>query len=492
VSIVASVKPAEMGLSGNVTVCSPGSKHNQGATIEIRCRISTMSDLSKMRRCSLNTVLTVFLSVTLCGASAFAKDSREPTADIPVGTHITRMNWQSYKELMPNEMQLLFAGDAYWKMPENVDMVVGPTISVPLPARYIDDTKQLSASVTLSAVPSGGYVPHGYSAGMPFPAFARSSLSMEPYEIFYNLFYHYTPRLQRNITCNYAMDSHGNVTLAEKADAVYSELAYLSDEGYPHEVSNSNGSSLVKLFEQIEPEQGKYSANLDIQHTDPTQPDDVYLYLPSNRRALRVSSAYTCAPQTGVDWTLDDGNLGAPTLPQRYKITYLGTKEIVALVHMNPEALDSCGTSTGLSSAYFPQMDRETVPWPKATLGRWELRKAYVIQMSRLPTFAAGYCYSKRVIYIDTETFFPLYAETYDVNGQPYKLMAEFVAPLRVPRTGVALSGNGALETFIVNFKDRHLTLSTGENPCCDSDCDAKYFDVERYASPGGLAKIQQ
>ena len=451
-------------------------------------KILRISDSSNIGR----AVLAIFFSVALYSASVPAAESVGPADDVPAGTQINRSNWQHYTKFMPSQMQLLFAGDHYWKMPPDVNIVVAPTVLVPLPARYIEDTNKLAANVTLSPVMSGGYIPHGYVAGMPFPTPERASSSTEPYEIFYNLFYHYTPRLQRNITCNYAMDSQGNATLAEKADSVYSQLTHLSDVGYPHTIANSNDYSLVKLFEQIEPEQGKYTTYLDIQQADPTKPDDTYLYLPSNRRSLRTSSAYTCAPQTGVDWTLDDGNLGAPTLPQRYKITYIGTKQILALVHMDVEALNSCGTSTGLPTAYFPRLERGTVPWPKPSLGKWELRSTYVIEMSRLPVFATGYCYSKRVLYIDKETFFPLYAETYDVNGQPYKLMAEFAAPLRVPNTGVALSGNGAIETFIVNFKDRHLTLSTGEKPCYDGDCDSKYFEVDRYASPEGLAKIEQ
>ena len=44
----------------------------------------------------------------------------------------------------------------------------------------------------------------------------------------------------------------------------------------------------------------------------------------------------------------------------------------------------------------------------------------------------------------------------------------------------------------IVNFKDKHLTISTVEEPCYNTDCSASYFDVERYASPQGLMKIVQ
>ncbi len=72
------------------------------------------------------------------------------------------------------------------------------------------------------------------------------------------------------------------------------------------------------------------------------------------------------------------------------------------------------------------------------------------------------------------------------------KFLFEFLMPLRVPQTGVALGANGATLDSIVNFKDKHLTISTVEQPCYNTDCSTGYFDVGRYASPEGLMKIVQ
>jgi hypothetical protein len=34
--------------------------------------------------------------------------------------------------------------------------------------------------------------------------------------------------------------------------------------------------------------------------------------------------------------------------------------------------------------------------------------------------------------------------------------------------------------------------VATAEGPCFNTDCDAQYLDVSRYASPEGLSKIAQ
>ena len=92
-------------------------------------------------------------------------------------------------------------------------------------------------------------------------------------------------------------------------------------------------------------------------------------------------------------------------------------KRILALVHAEPAALRQCGASTQLPSDYYYPAAKGILPWGKPSLGKWELRDVYVIEMSRLPAFSQGYCYSRRVLYIDKETFMPLAIELYDPQG---------------------------------------------------------------------------
>lgn len=112
--------------------------------------------------------------------------------------------------------------------------------------------------------------------------------------------------------------------------------------------------------------------------------------------------------------------------------------------------------------------------------------------MRRLPQFSSGYCYSRRVIYVDKETLFPLAIDLYDSGGALYKFWTGFIAPFPVPGTGDALAVNGATELLIVNFRDRHMTVATAASVCFNTDCNARYLDTSRHASPEGLGKIAQ
>jgi Protein of unknown function (DUF1329) len=439
--------------------------------------------------CSLVTGL--LLALTVFSTAVDGAEINDASDQVAPGTVITHSNWQDFKRFMPPAMQTLFAGDDYWRLPNDLEIDVGPAIPVPLPRRYLADTVTFGKQVKLEKSPQGRYVLEGYVAGMPFPS-ATSDLRLEPYELFYNTYYHYGPRLQRSINCVYAADSYGNFTLGSVDDVIYSQLMYLSDSGFPRVIPNSNDHFLVKYSEQLAPEQGKYTSSLDIMHADPALLDDIYVYLPSARRPLRMSEADLCAPVAGSDFTMEDSNLGPPSLPQDFEITYRGERKILALVHADARVFKRCSNAQTLPARFFYSAAKGVVPWAKPTLGKWELRTVYVIEMKRLPEFASGYCYGNRVIYVDKETFVPLATELYDSQGRLYKYILELLTPLSVPSTGVALGINGATDVFLVNFKDRHLTVATTEGVCYDTDCSPQYLDIDRYASPEGLTKIAQ
>jgi hypothetical protein len=205
-----------------------------------------------------------------------------------------------------------------------------------------------------------------------------------------------------------------------------------------------------------------------------------------------MSEASRCSPQPGGDFTYEESNNGPPSLPHLYKISYLGMRPMMFLVHADPKVFEQCGSPSSLPEDYFYPASKGVLPWPQPTLGKWEIRNVYVIEMSRLPRFASGYCYRRRVIYVDKETLFPLAIDLYDSGGALYKFWTGFLTPFPVPRTGDALAVNGATELLIVNFRDRHMTMATAANVCFNSDCNAQYLDISRYASPEGLSKIAQ
>jgi len=420
-----------------------------------------------------------------------AETAHSDAAALPPGTQITHANWQNYKQFMPPAMQALFTGEHFWKLPADVQMEVGGTLPMPLPPAYLADTEKNASRVTLRKLPDAGYIPEGYVGGIPFPN-PLSQSALAPYAIFYDLYYHYNPRLQRSIFCNYSGDSYGNFTASGQADVVYSQLTHLSDPAMRATVPTAGDYFFAKFIQQIAPEQGKYTTSLDLTYETITKLDDIYTYLPSSRRPIRSSEAARCAPLQNSDFTWEDAALGPPGLPQQFEIKYLGEKRILAMVHADPTALKQCGTSTELPSDYYYPAAKGILPWGKPSLGKWELRNVYVIEMSRLPAYSQGYCYSRRVLYIDKETFMPLAIELYDPQGGLFKFITQFWTPMAIPGGGSLLGTNGPQAGWSINFDDKHVSISLTQSSCYNTNCPQQYLDASQYASPEGLMKIIQ
>jgi Protein of unknown function (DUF1329) len=437
--------------------------------------------------------LVALLIAGFCLSGVAIADSALPAA-IPSGTTITNQNWQQYRQFMSAGLIAMFEGTHFWHLPQDLRLEVGPTTSIPLPKKYLEDSDRYSAQVKLTPTAGGGYVPTGYVAGLPFPHPLKGDPALSGQRIFWDSYYRYQPRVQAAPNFSYSLDAFGNATQNSEVKTVMSQLAFLSDVDFPNLVPGSAGYYLVKYFEQVAPELGKYTTILDLAPADPTRLDELYEYIPTLRRSLRLSQAARCAPVFGSDYLIDDENDGPPGLPQLFQIDYLGQKKILALEHAVPASFDSPGRSRQLSDDYYYPGSVGFVPFPKPAMGKWELRDTYVLSLRRLPSAADGYCYSRRVMYVDAENYFGAgELDLYDPAGKLFKTQMVFLYPALIPKTDhdVAELASGPNAGFLVNFTDRHVTTQIGSQACVNSDCEKDgYLDIRRYASPEALMKI--
>lgn len=451
--------------------------------------------MGKHKTILLSFAALAFSVVPLPHAWAAASPAPAQASILP-GTTITLRNWQTYRQFMSEGMVELFEGEQFWRLPKDLRIEVGPTIPIPLPKRYLADTAAYSNRVKLVRTSSGGYVPIGYVAGLPFPRPLEGDPELRGQRIFWDAYYRYQPRVQSAPGFSYTLDRFGNMTQTSEVRAVDSQLDYLSELDYPHTIADGVPYYFARFEEQLAPEQGKYSTILDLTPSDPTQVDELYEYVPTLRRSLRLSQAARCAPVFGSDYLIDDENGGPPGLPQLFHIDYLGEKKILALEHAAPESFDSPAMPTHLDDRFYYRGGAGIVPFPKPAMGKWELRDTYVISLKRLPQFAKGYCYSDRVMYVDKENYFGAgELDLYDAPGKLSKTQLAFLYP--VPITG---SGGDVVELLagpsiglLVNFRNKHVTISPYLRSCLDGECAAAgYLDLSRYASPEGLMKIMQ
>lgn len=444
-----------------------------------------------IKQCSL-PILAILMSAGLHPPLAIAL----PAQPLDAGTAITQQNWQKYRQFMADGLVALFEGKQFWQLPPDLRIEVGPTTSIPLPKMYLDDTARYSSQVQLVKTASGGYVPTGYVAGIPFPHPLSGDRKLSGQRIFWDAYYRYQPRVQAAPGYTYTLDRYGHMTQTSEVRTVNSQLAYLSDPGYPRTVADAAPYYAARFEQQVAPEQGKYSTILDLIPTDPTRFDELYEYVPTLRRSLRLSQAARCAPVFGSDYVIDDENGGPPGLPQLFQIDYLGEKKLLTLEHAVSESFDSPGGPTQLDPRYDYEGSAGFIPFPKPLMGRWEIRDTYMISLKRLPQFARGYCYSRRVMFVDKENYFA--GAEFDLYGDAatlLKMQATFLYPAAIPGTGgdVVELLSGPNTGLLVNFRNRHVTVSPYLTSCLNIECSKDgYLDTSRYASPEGLMKIVQ
>ena len=73
----------------------------------------------------------------------------------------------------------------------------------------------------------------------------------------------------------------------------------LSDSPYPQDMPDNDGNIFANRFMELAPEQARYTTSLELISKDPARLTEEYVFLPSLRRSLRLSSASRRTPTLG-------------------------------------------------------------------------------------------------------------------------------------------------------------------------------------------------
>ena len=226
---------------------------------------------------------------------------------IAPGTKITIGNWPLYQQYMPMGMQELFAGWRSWKMPQEVEIDVGPTVIHPLPPAYIEAPGN---GVRVVHLPNGHNDIANYVAGQPFPN------PQEPdkgYKLLVDLWFAYAPHLIAGTPANpfrtCVEDRYSNISCT-LLSYVYRQTAYNTDPGFAREDPGTD--VWFTEWTGVEaPEQSKYTAQLTEFFKDHQRPEELYVYIPAFRRSIRLGVPARCTQVVGTDYLQDDSrNIG--------------------------------------------------------------------------------------------------------------------------------------------------------------------------------------
>ncbi len=138
-----------------------------------------------------------------------------------------------------------------------------------------------------------------------------------------------------------------------------------------------------------------------------TKNDDTWVYVPTLRRVRRISTAQRTDAVSGTDFTFDDLLSFSGIVPQ-YKWECLGEQQVLAPVNSRVKA-------------YPYNADHNFGPYGLSYADdRWELRRAIKVRM--IPK-NSDHPYHHKDIYLDAQTYLPMYSFAYDQKQELWKII---------------------------------------------------------------------
>jgi hypothetical protein len=415
----------------------------------------------------------------------FLKDTANQGPPPPDGTKITMANWQQYKAFMPFGMTKLFQGQYQWKMPQDVEIDIGPARYGNLPKTWTEATEKYGAQDTVEVLPNGHYQINNYQGGVVFPE------PQEPhkgFKILANVFFAHAPAIfgagPDNYSAIWFVDRFGNIS-EDTFDFIYRQSGWDTDAGFPPDETYAPGTWYTEWFMEETPEQARYTATLSLYFKDQEAhpyPDN-YVFVPALRRSLRLSASARCAPLFGSEWTNDDAKInGFNGGTSIFDADYLGDRKQIELVQLN-------GPATGDYPADYDM----PLGFPKPSWGKWEVRDATVIDAHRIPSASAGYCYGNRVLWVDKEFWLPYWVDDFDANHKLWKVFAYENGTADVPTLGHVWDGVASIGWDLQNT---HATIwcpwasPSHRGHWLNRLTPAEYQNGVKYGSPAGLMEI--
>jgi hypothetical protein len=248
---------------------------------------------------------------------------------------------------------------------------------------------------------NGGLGIEGMLPGIPFP------IPKSGYEAMWNHLMRYTAAATRQKYDNWNVDSAGVPTLATSGD-LFSEYP-LFDPKRPDTVAKeSDVYYRIKLF-YTGPARRAGEALLVMDSVNPiVQPRKAWQYLPGQRRVkLAPDLAYdTPNPGTAGTSTYDDAFVFNGAM-DRFDFKLVGKKEMY--IPYNGYKLYYAKPSVAPAKPNFVDPD----------FMRWELHRVWVVEATLKP--GARHIYSKRIFYLDEDSWVAICSDQYDLAGKLYR-----------------------------------------------------------------------
>lgn len=336
-------------------------------------------------------------AAAVVAALAIALAAGRVAADVQEGDVITKANVDKAAELL--------SPGPVWCVNHGMKITVGPYRRIEWNKAYKEATEKYAGQVQLA--PDGRSLV-GHVAGMPFPNVDVND-PQAALKIMFN--YDYKPYITDDLDLrDFDADSgpirnegpmrvERHYILGNVRSLFYTGRLYVDPKP---QLPNPDKARVKSSFHpMIEPFDIKGIGMTSIRYLDPDRQDDTWLYLPQLRKVRRLSSAQRSDSMFGQDTDIDSYGGYAGQIPW-FTWKYLGEKTLLGAFHAKSMPVKWCEP-----------------PGDFAFCDEWEKRQMYVIE--GVPK-QSQYAFSKRVLFIDKETYLVAWSDIYDKAGHLYKV----------------------------------------------------------------------
>ena len=343
-------------------------------------------------RKSLLVFVFVFFIISLFSIGTAISAEPQP------GDVINSSNIEQYKDYFPIIMQG-FIKDGWGLVPPAVIHVKEKT-NVDVPNTYREASQLNIGKITLN---NDGSI-SGLVAGMPFPDPKEPNKAMK---IMWNHYYRWR-------SDGYSYNDGYWYTSQRKGGPISSALSQIDMLFYANRTAvdpkpilpNRQGLYSALLLNSRTPP-NKDMVTLSWRYVDQTKADDMWTYIPTLRRTLRLVSSERANPVRGTPFTWDDfygfdGRLVGDWMPK-----LIAEKKMVALMAQKTK----CTPGTEYEKGYpHPVVNGPSDPY--------EVRNFYIVDV--MPV-SKRHPESKKTLFIEDFIFHVMYAHVYDKQGELWK-----------------------------------------------------------------------
>jgi hypothetical protein len=347
--------------------------------------------------------------------ATFAGSPETVSAQPKPGETITRSNVEAIEDHVSPGVR--------WAVENGMDINVVEYQKIEVPEIYAKATEKYAAQVKLAE--SGAL--ENWVAGRPFPN-VDSNDPEAAIKLMYNFenTHYFTDDLNVHLpdadTGGFYVDGKGNRKYTVERHFIVDWSRRLRFEGRLHHepmpaIPDEDIFGKQGFYPLIEPFDLKGVGSISFRYKDPTRQDDTWLYVPTIRRVRRMSSAQRSDALFGQDIDMDSFGGYAGQIPW-FDWKLIGEKPMFGSLHGKNLPPKVCERDGGMT--YCED---------------WELRpEVYVIEgKPKMPNYA----YSKRVIFLDKETFLILYSDLYDQNAELWKTVIQNIRTSKRPNPNI-------------------------------------------------------